>query len=75
MERTSQEKILELDKIFRNHGFKLDTYNMKIVDSQELLQDMISKPLSIIADEQASTINCLKEMVRVIYNIQDIDEL
>ena len=67
---SKDEKIKALSEILMRYN--LPIRNVKMIDNNDFIEELISKPLCHIANDYVPIINCYREMIKVMYNIQDI---
>lgn len=59
--------------ILLKYDFKLSNTNMKKDDIDSVYNELRNKTLDEIAHDYANQRNCIKEIMKVLYNVQEID--
>lgn len=59
--------------ILLKYNFKLSNINMKKDDIDSVYNEFRNKTLDEIAHDYANQRNCIKEIMKVLYNVQEIE--
>ena len=69
------DKITKISEILDKYGFKLSSVDLSIVSKEKIIQDMMHTNLDEIADTLVDSSNCISEIMRVIYNVKELEEV
>ena len=69
------DKILKISKILDKYGFKLYNVDLSIVSKEKIIQDIMDIKFDIILDSMVASRNCISEIMRVIYNVSELEEV
>lgn len=68
------DKITKIAEILDKYNFTLSTTNLDIKVKERIIQEMMHTNLDKIADAFVNFGNCIKEIMRVIYNVKELEE-
>lgn len=68
---TPEEKIKAIDEIRRKYNIPLT--NLTPIEENDFLNKIITKPLFLIVNEYVPIINCYREIMRIMYDIQELN--
>ena len=68
------DKITKIAEILNKYDFRLSNINMDIKAKDKILQEMMHTNLDEIVDTLADSGNCIREIMRVIYNVKELPE-
>lgn len=71
----ADDKILKISKILDKYGFKLCNVDLSIVSKEKFIQDIMEIKFDTILDSMVAYRNCISEIMRVIYNVSDLEEV
>lgn len=66
-------KLIEISNILDKYDFKLSNTNMNKDDTDSVYNEFRNKTLNEIAHDYANQRNCIKEIMKVLYNVREID--
>jgi len=66
------DKITKIAEILNKYDFQLSNTNLDIKVKDKILQEMMHTNLDEIADALADFGNCIREIVRVVYNVKEV---
>lgn len=66
-------KLNKISDILDKYDFKLSNTNMNKDDVDSVYNEFRSKTLDEIAHDYANQRNCIKEIMKVLYNVREID--
>lgn len=69
------DKIIKIAEILNKYGFTLSTTNVDIKTKEKIIQEMMHTNLDEIVDTFANSGNCIREIMKVMYNIKELEEL
>lgn len=69
------DKIIKIAEILNKYGFTLSTTNVDIKTKEKIIQEMMHTNLDEIVDIFANSGNCIREIMKVMYNIKELEEL
>jgi len=67
-------KITKIAEILNKYNFTLSTTNIDTKTKDKILQEMMHISLDEIADTLAGFGNCIREIMRVVYNVKEIEK-
>lgn len=73
----ANEKILEIDRILRKYGFNLGTTNLTLLsldNKNDIYKELSNKTISDVEKLFLNNVNCIKEIMRVLYNVEVIEK-
>ena len=68
------DKITKIAKILDKYDFRLSNTNIDIKAKEKILQEMMHTNLNEIADALAEFENCISEIMRVVYNVKELEK-
>ena len=68
------DKITKIAEILDKYDFRLSNTNMDIKTKDKILQEMIHTNLDKIAESLADFGNCIREILRVVYNVKELEK-
>lgn len=66
------DKITKISEILDKYDFRLSTTNLDIKAKDKILQEMMHTNNDAIADALANSENCIREIMRVVYNVKEL---
>ena len=66
-------KLNKISDILCKYDFKLSNTNMNKDDADSVYNEFRNKTLEEIAHDYTNQRNCIKEIMKVLYNVQEID--
>ena len=66
------DKITKIGEILDKYNFVLSTTNLDNKAKERIIQEMIHTNLDEIADALAKFGNCIREIMRVVYNVKEL---
>ena len=66
------DKITKISEILDKYGFKLSITNLDIKAKDKILQEMMQTNLDEVVDDLADYGNCIREIMRVVYNVKEL---
>ena len=66
------DKITKIAEILNKYGFTLSTTNVDIKTKEKIIQEMMHTNLDEIVDTFANSGNCIREIMKVMYNIKEL---
>ena len=66
------DKITKIAEILDKYDFRLSNTNMDIKVKERIIQEMMHTNLDEIADVLADFGNCIREIMRVVYNVKEL---
>lgn len=66
------DKITKIAEILDKYGFRLSNTNTDIKAKERIIQEMMHTNLDEIADALVDFGNCIREIVRVVYNVKEV---
>lgn len=67
------DKITKISEILDKYNFRLSTINLDIKAKDKILQEMMHTNNDEIADALANSENCIREIMRVVYNVKELE--
>lgn len=67
------DKITKISEILDKYNFRLSTTNLDIKAKDKILQEMMHTNNDAIADALANSENCIREIMRVVYNVKELE--
>lgn len=67
------DKITKISEILDKYNFRLSTTNLDIKAKDKILQEMMHTNNDEIADALANSENCIREIMRVVYNVKELE--
>lgn len=67
------DKITKIAEILDKYNFRLSNTNMDIKVKERIIQKMMHSNLDEIVDTLADSGNCIREIMRVVYNVKKLD--
>lgn len=65
-------KITKISEILDKYNFRLSNTNLDIKAKDKILQEMMHTNNDEIADSLANSENCIREIMRVVYNVKEL---
>ena len=72
---TNEEKVFKINDILKKYDFTLGITNLQKVTKESAFEEIKYMPLIETVNDYARYRNCVKEIMRVLYNVKDISEL
>ncbi len=69
---TDHEKLAKMDAIRREYGIPLESLNL--LSEEDAIHDMMNFPLKETVSQIVKTENCLRSMIKTLYNIRSVEE-
>lgn len=69
------DKITKIAEILDKYDFRLSNTNLDEKAKDKILQEMMHTNLDEIADALVDFGNCIREIVRVVYNVKELEEV
>ena len=66
------DKITKIAEILDKYDFRLSNTNMDIKAKEKIIQEMMHTNLDEIADALADFGNCIREIMKVVYNVKEV---
>ena len=66
-------KLIAISDILDKYDFKLSNTSMNKDDTDSVYNEFRNKTLEEIAHDYANQRNCIKEIMKVLYNVREID--
>lgn len=66
------DKITRIAEILNKYDFRLSNTNMDIKAKEKIIQEMMHTNIDEIADALADFGNCIREIMRVVYNVKEV---
>ena len=66
------DKITKIAEILDKYDFRLSNIELDIKTKDKIIQEMMHTNLDEIADALADFGNCIREIMRVIYNVKEV---
>lgn len=67
------DKITKISEILDKYNFRLSNTNVDIKLKERIIQEMMHTNLDEIADALADFGNCISEIMRVVYNVKELE--
>lgn len=68
------DKITKIEEILDKYDFRLSNTNMDIKAKEKIIQEMMHTNLDEIAEALADFGNCIREIVRVVYGVKELEK-
>ena len=68
------DKITKIAEILDKYDFRLSNTNVDIKEKEKIIQEMMHTNLDEIAKALADFGNCIREIMRVVYNIKELEK-
>lgn len=72
---TNEEKVFKINDILKKYDFTLITTNLEKVTKESIFEEIKGIPLEQTVNNYIRYENCVKEIMRVLYNVKDISEV
>lgn len=69
-----ENKITKIAEILDKYDFRLSNTNVDIKVKERIIQEMMHTNLDEIADALADFGNCIREIMRVVYNVRELEK-
>lgn len=69
------DKITKISEILDKYNFRLSNTNIDIKLKEKIIQDMMNIKLDTILDSMVDSRNCISEIMRVVYNVKELEEV
>lgn len=67
------DKITKIAEILDKYNFQLSNTNIDIKAKEKIIQEMMHTNFDEIADALADFGNCISEIMRVVYNVKELE--
>lgn len=67
------DRIVKIAEILDKYDFRLSNTNVDIKVKEQIMQEMMHTNLDEIADALADFGNCIREIMRVVYNVKELE--
>lgn len=72
---TNEEKVFKINDILKKYDFNLVTTNLQKVTKESIFEEIKGIPLEQTVNNYIRYGNCVREIMRVLYNVKDISEV
>lgn len=71
---TSMERLEKINEILHKYDYKISNTDLTLQKIEYFYKDHENKTLKEISNELTRSTNCIKEIMRVLYNVGDLKE-
>lgn len=69
------DKITKIAEILDKYNFRLSNTNVDVKSKEKIIQEMMHTNFDEIADALVEFGNCIKEIMRVVYNVKELEKI